>query len=68
MPLEMEFSWVFFAKVICMVLIIEGILPFISPRIWKEVFTKALKMKNEQIRLIGLISMLLGVFFLILIS
>ena len=48
-----------------LVLVIEGILPFISPPVWRQMFERALKMSDVQIRFIGLSSMLLGVGFLL---
>jgi uncharacterized protein len=44
-----------------LVLVFEGILPFLSPTVWRQVFERALKMSDGQIRFIGLSSMLLGV-------
>ncbi len=44
-----------------LMLVIEGLLPFISPPRWRAVFEKALKMSDGQIRFIGLSSMLAGI-------
>ncbi|RZL39727.1 MAG: DUF2065 domain-containing protein [Rubrivivax sp.] len=41
-------------------LIIEGLMPFISPVRWREFFSRILAMSDGQIRFIGLASMLLG--------
>jgi uncharacterized protein len=49
-----------------LVLVFEGILPFLSPTVWRQVFERALKMSDGQIRFIGLSSMLLGVGLLLL--
>ncbi|XVJ70623.1 MAG: DUF2065 domain-containing protein [Rhizobacter sp.] len=49
-----------------LVLVFEGILPFLSPTIWRQVFERALQMSDGQIRFIGLSSMLLGVGLLLL--
>ncbi|MES2990582.1 MAG: DUF2065 domain-containing protein [Pseudomonadota bacterium] len=46
---------------LALVLVIEGLLPFISPQRWRAVFEKALKMSDGQIRFIGLSSMLAGI-------
>ena len=43
-----------------LMLVIEGLLPFISPAQWRSVFERALKMSDGQIRFIGLGSMLAG--------
>jgi hypothetical protein len=43
-----------------MVLVIEGLLPFLSPTGWRTMFTQILQMQDGQIRFFGLISILLG--------
>lgn len=45
---------------LALLLVFEGLLPFFSPRAWREVFERALRMSDGQIRFIGLASMLLG--------
>ena len=49
-----------------LVLVFEGILPFLSPTVWRQVFERALKMSDGQIRFVGLSSMLLGLGLLLL--
>jgi uncharacterized protein YjeT (DUF2065 family) len=48
-----------------LLLIVEGILPFAAPRIWRDTFRKLIDMNDGQLRFIGLISMVLGVVALI---
>ena len=43
-----------------LVLVLEGILPFLAPRVWREGFRKVLKLTDGQLRSMGLISMLAG--------
>jgi uncharacterized protein YjeT (DUF2065 family) len=43
-----------------LMLVIEGLLPFISPPRWRSMFERAMKMSDGQIRFIGLGSMLAG--------
>jgi uncharacterized protein YjeT (DUF2065 family) len=50
---------------LALVMVIEGLMPFISPARWREVFSRILAMSDGQIRFIGLISMLLGLFGLL---
>jgi uncharacterized protein YjeT (DUF2065 family) len=47
-----------------LMLVIEGLLPFISPTRWRSVFESAMKMSDGQIRFIGLASMLAGLVLL----
>jgi uncharacterized protein YjeT (DUF2065 family) len=50
---------------VALMLVCEGLLPFVSPTTWREVFTKALRLSDGQIRFLGLSSMLIGVLLLI---
>ena len=43
-----------------LMLIAEGLLPFLSPASWRRVFEKAMQMSDGQIRFLGLTSMLAG--------
>lgn len=43
-----------------LVLVLEGILPFLAPRVWREGFRKMLELTDGQLRSMGLISMLAG--------
>lgn len=48
----------------CLVLVLEGLLPFISPDRYKQAIRTMLDMKNGQLRTIGLSSMIAGVVLL----
>jgi hypothetical protein len=43
-----------------LMLVIEGVLPFTAPRIWRETFRTLIQMTDGQIRFAGLASMLIG--------
>ena len=47
-----------------LMLVFEGVLPFISPAAWRAVFERATKLSDGQIRFIGLTSMVIGVLLL----
>ncbi len=51
---------------IALMLVIEGILPFTSPRLWRDTFRKLTEMTDGQIRFAGLTSMLVGLIILFL--
>jgi uncharacterized protein YjeT (DUF2065 family) len=48
------------------VLVIEGLLPFLSPAGWRRMFEQVLKMSDGQIRFFGLCSMLAGLLSIML--
>ena len=50
---------------IALMLVFEGLLPFLSPTTWREVFAKALRLSDGQIRFLGLSSMLIGLLLLL---
>jgi len=45
---------------LALMLVIEGLLPFLSPGTWRQVFERATRMSDGQIRFIGLVSLLAG--------
>ena len=49
---------------LALMLVLEGLLPFLSPTTWRAVFAKMLAMSDGQIRFIGLSSMLAGLLML----
>ena len=51
---------------LALMLVIEGILPFAAPKIWRETFRKMIEMSDGQIRMSGLISMIAGLVILFL--
>jgi uncharacterized protein YjeT (DUF2065 family) len=48
-----------------LVLVLEGLLPLIAPRIWREAFTRLTQLSDGQLRFIGLISSVIGLITLI---
>jgi uncharacterized protein len=47
-----------------LMLVIEGILPFVAPKSWRETFARLILLSDGQIRFIGLTSMLIGLILL----
>jgi uncharacterized protein YjeT (DUF2065 family) len=47
-----------------LMLVIEGVLPFLMPGLWRQTFRKLTEMSDGQIRFIGLTSMLAGLLLL----
>ena len=54
------------ASTIGLVLVLEGLLPFLNPGAWRRVFERALQMSDHQIRLLGLSSLVAGSVILLL--
>ena len=50
---------------LALMLVVEGLLPFLSPSTWRDIFERATKMSDGQIRFIGLVSLLAGLALLL---
>jgi uncharacterized protein YjeT (DUF2065 family) len=46
-------------------LILEGAMPFLAPRAWRQTFQRMTELRDGQLRFIGLISMLGGLLLLV---
>ena len=53
---------------LAIVLVIEGLLPFLSPTTWRKAFEQALKMNDGQIRFFGLCSVVLGLLAMVFLT
>ncbi len=60
--------WETFLNAVALMLVLEGMLPFLSPQTWREAFRKLTEINDSQIRFIGLTSMLAGLLLLLIIS
>ena len=58
----MSDSWL---TAFALMLVIEGLLPFAVPSVWRDTFEKLTEMNDGQIRFIGLISIVSGIVFLL---
>lgn len=52
-------------QALALVLVVEGLLPFISPTGWRRMFEQILSLGNGQIRFFGLCSIAIGVILLV---
>ncbi len=52
---------------LCLVFVIEGMMPFVSPGQWRQMLLLLIQMDDRKIRLMGLISMLIGTALLYLV-
>jgi uncharacterized protein YjeT (DUF2065 family) len=50
-----------FWPALALVLVFEGLMPFVAPGAWRRVFSEMLKMRDGQIRFFGLICLTCGV-------
>ena len=57
--------WGQFLGALALMLVLEGLLPFFSPRRWRRLFEEATRLSDGQLRFLGLSSMLGGVLLLL---
>jgi uncharacterized protein YjeT (DUF2065 family) len=50
---------------VALMLVLEGLLPFLSPAAWRSVFERATQLSDGQIRFLGLSCMVLGLVLLV---
>ena len=53
-----------FLLAFALMLVIEGLLPFLAPTLWRDTFRRITQMSDGQIRFFGLTSMVAGVILL----
>lgn len=51
---------------LALMLVMEGVLPFLAPTAWRETFSRMIQFNNGQVRFMGLLSMLAGLALLFL--
>jgi len=57
--------WDVALSAVALMLVAEGLLPFVSPLSWRRIFERALQMSDGQIRFLGLVSVVAGVVMLL---
>ena len=57
--------WGQFLGALALMLVLEGLLPFCSPRRWRRLVEEATRLTDGQLRFLGLSSMLGGVLLLL---
>ncbi|MEG0938429.1 MAG: DUF2065 family protein [Comamonas sp.] len=58
--------WESLGMAMAMVLVLEGLLPLLAPRQWRQMFTQLLQLKDGQLRFCGLLCIAAGVISLAL--
>jgi hypothetical protein len=53
-----------FLPALALMLVMEGVLPFIAPAAWREAFLRMTQFNDGQLRFMGLTSMLAGLLIL----
>ena len=54
-----------FLAACALVLVLEGLLPLVAPRAWRDAFRRITDLSDGQLRFIGLISIVIGTVLLV---
>lgn len=49
-----------------LMLVLEGLIPLLLPRTWRDTFKRMIEFKDGQLRFIGLISLVSGIVLILL--
>lgn len=56
--------WDVLLTALALMLVFEGVLPFVAPALWRDTFRRMIELSNGQLRFIGLISLSAGALML----
>jgi hypothetical protein len=51
-----------------LMLVLEGVLPFMAPKVWRQTFRRLIDFKDGQLRFMGLVSMVGGLILIIIVN
>lgn len=60
--------WHELAIAVCLMMVIEGIIPFLAPQRWRQMVQYLADIDDKSMRLMGLLSMLIGTALLYIIN
>ncbi|MBB1485000.1 DUF2065 domain-containing protein [Oceanospirillum sediminis] len=60
----MNLDWQSLLTALCLVLVIEGAIPFANPGRWRKLVMMMAQVSDQQLRMMGLISMAIGLVLL----
>lgn len=53
---------------LALMLVFEGVLPFLAPRAWRETFRRVIELSDGQLRFVGLGSIAIGMVLLFMVT
>ncbi|WP_428843399.1 DUF2065 domain-containing protein [Sulfurisoma sediminicola] len=51
-----------------LMLVIEGLMPFVAPRVWRETFRRVTELADGQVRFLGLGSIVVGLILMVIVK
>lgn len=60
--------WTTLLTAFALMMVLEGLLPFVAPRAWRDTFRRITELADGQIRFIGLSSIVAGLILLFILK
>jgi len=60
--------WSLLLTAFALMLVLEGLLPFLAPQLWRNTFRRITEFTDGQLRFIGLSSMIVGLLLLFILQ
>jgi hypothetical protein len=60
--------WTSLLMAFALMLVLEGLLPFLAPKAWRDAFRRITELADGQIRFLGLSSIVVGVVLLFILK
>ena len=57
-----------FLLAFALMLVIEGLMPFVAPRVWRETFRRVTELADGQVRFLGLGSIVVGLILMLVVK
>ncbi|RLJ62864.1 DUF2065 domain-containing protein [Sulfurisoma sediminicola] len=57
-----------FLLAFALMLVIEGLMPFVAPRVWRETFRRVTELADGQVRFLGLGSIVVGLILMVIVK
>jgi hypothetical protein len=57
-----------FLLAFALMLVIEGLMPFVAPRVWRETFRRVTELADGQVRFLGLSSIVVGLVLMVIVK
>lgn len=51
-----------------LMLVLEGVLPLVAPRVWRDTFRRMIELNDGQLRFAGLLSMAIGLLIVLVVK
>ncbi len=57
-----------FLLAFALMLVIEGLMPFVAPQVWRETFRRVTELADGQVRFLGLGSIVVGLILMVVVK